>query len=112
MISKRRVVTGVVLDEQAEVTLSDLCRSCSVRREKVIALVEEGILTPTTRAERQKGYRFPGSSVKRASRALRLQKELELDLAGVAVALDLLDEIERLRNRLRVYEEANGFTYE
>lgn len=106
MASKHKVVTGVILDEQTELTLTDLCRSCSVQRERIIALVEEGILSPTTRSKRENRYRFCGSSVRRANRAIRLQRELELDLAGVAVALDLLDEIERLRNRLRVYEES------
>lgn len=104
MISKRSVLTGVVLDEQIELTLSDLCQSCSVERERIFALVEEGILTPIIHAADQKEYRFSGSSVRRAVRAIRIQRDLELNLAGVAVALDLLEEIERLRARLCVYE--------
>lgn len=104
MATKRSIVTGVVLDEQIELSLSDLCRSCSVERRVIVALVEEGILVPTARSKEQKEYRFSGSSISRAARALRLQKDLQLNLAGVAVALDLLDEIERLRTRLRVYE--------
>ena len=104
MISKHRVVTGVILDEQTELTVNDLCRSCSVQREKIIALVEEGILTPITRKP-DNVYTFSGVSVKRANRALKLQKELELDLSGVAIALELLEEIEHLRSTLRAYEE-------
>ena len=104
MISKHRVVTGVILDEHTELTVSDLCRSCSVRREKIMALVEEGILTPIPRKP-DDAYTFSGSSVKRANRALRLQRELELDLSSVALALELLEEIEQLSSRLSVYEE-------
>lgn len=104
MISKHRVVTGVILDEQTEFTVNDLCRSCSVRREKIMALVEEGILMPIARKPGD-AYTFSGASVKRADRALKLQRELELDLSGVAVALELLEEIERLRRTLRFYEE-------
>jgi chaperone modulatory protein CbpM len=33
--------------------------------------------------------------------ALRLQRDLDIDLAGAALALELLDEIESLRARLR-----------
>ena len=106
MISKHRVVTGVILDEKTELTVSDLCRSCAVRREKIIALVEEGILIPTSRSEQDNSYKFSGSSVKRAAKALKLQKELELELSGVALALELLEEIEYLRSRLRAYEES------
>ena len=107
MVSKHRVVTGVILDEQTELTVSDLCRSCSVRREKIMALVEEGILTPITRKPGD-AYTFSGISARRANRALKLQRELELDLSGVAVALELLEEIERLRSTLRLYEETRG----
>ena len=105
MTSKHRVVTGVILDERTEVSVRDLCRSCSVRRDKILALVEEGILIPISLRKADDDYMFPSSSVKRANRALRLQRELELDLAGVALALELLEEIERLRSRLRNYEE-------
>lgn len=105
MVDTRKVLTGIVVDEQIELTLSDLCRSCAVERERIIAFVEEGILTPKFVSSEQSEYRFLGSSVKRAARAVRLQRDLELNLAGVAVALDLLDEVERLRSRLRMYEE-------
>jgi len=37
----------------------------------------------------------------RARRALRLQRDLEIDLTGAALAVELLDEIESLRTRLR-----------
>jgi chaperone modulatory protein CbpM len=103
MIIKREVVAGVILDERSELTLSDLSRCCAVRKETIVALVEEGILTPATSTGGD--YRFAGASVKRATRALRLQRDLELDLAAVALAVDLLEEIELLRERLRLYEQ-------
>ena len=96
-------MAGVVLDERTQITLTELCRCCSARKETIVALVEEGILSPAG-GSGGSSYRFAGTSVKRASRALRLQRDLEMDLAGVALALDLLEEIERLRQRLRVYE--------
>ncbi len=46
-------------------------------------------------------WRFGGASLHRAHAALRLQRDLEINLAGVALALELLDEIESLRMRLR-----------
>jgi chaperone modulatory protein CbpM len=46
--------------------------------------------------------------VRRARRALRLQRDLDLNLAGAALALDLLDEVEILRERVRVLEYQLG----
>jgi chaperone modulatory protein CbpM len=60
-----------------------------------VELVDEGILQPAGRNPEQ--WRFPGTSLQRARTAMRLQQDLKINLAGVALALDLLDEIESLR---------------
>ena len=64
----------------------------------IIELVEEGVLAPIGREQR--AWRFTGSQVRRASIALRLQRDLGVNLAGVALALDLLDELNGLRARI------------
>lgn len=97
------LVTGPVLDENLELTLDELCRACLARSEHIVTLVEEGILQPR-RGDAPDEWRFTGIALQRASRALRLQRDLELNLAGVALALDLLDEIDELRLRLRQLE--------
>ena len=104
MISKRVNVTisGVILDEHAEVTMDDLCRACRVDQAAIVALVEEGIVEPRTRDVMP--WRFSGTTLPQVARALRLQKDLDLNLAGVAFAMDLLGEIEELRNRLNLID--------
>ncbi len=97
--SNRRVVDSIVVEEQFEFALADLCRACGTDREQVIALVREGVLEPAGRAPEE--WRFSGPSLKRTRAALRLAQDLELSLAGAALVLDLLDELETLRSRLR-----------
>ena len=46
-------------------------------------------------------WRFEGPSLRRARLALALTRELEINPPGVALALDLLDEIAALRASLR-----------
>ena len=101
-MTKTKILTGVVLDENIELTTNDLCRSCFVQREMIVALVEEGVLTPVNPDE--DAYRFSGASVKLVIKAMRLQRDLDLNVAGIALALDLMGEIERLRERLGVFE--------
>lgn len=101
-MAQDKTLTGVVLDEHIELSVSELCRCCSVRQEVILSLVEEGVLVPSGRDRGE--FRFAGSSVKRARRAIRIHKELEINLPGVALALELLDEVERLRDRLQAYE--------
>lgn len=96
-------VSGVLLHETIELTIDDVSAFCEVHQERVVALVEQGILEPTGNKSTQ--WRFEPAALKRAAKALRIQRDLELELAAVAVVLDLLDEIDDLRaelNRSRV----------
>ncbi len=92
-------LNGEVLDDAEEITIADLCRLCSVEHKLIDRLVEEGILDPV--GARPDGLSFHYSSVRRIRTAARLQEDLGVNLAGAALALDLLDRIADLRRRLR-----------
>jgi chaperone modulatory protein CbpM len=93
------VVHAVVVDAELQFTLVELSRVCHVDAEQLIALVDEGVLTPTGAEPAQ--WRFEGAVLPRARTAVRLQRDLELSAASTAVVLDLLAEIDSLRARLR-----------
>lgn len=92
-------LSGIILEEQTGLTLADVSRACVVHAECIIELVEEGVLAPV--GSDPVGWRFTGVHMRRAAVALRLQRDLGINLAGVALALQLLDEIDELRARLR-----------
>ncbi len=89
----------VVVEEEVQFTLVELSRASHTDIEQLLALVDVGALTPN--GEDPQRWRFEGTSLQRARAALRLSRDLELSAAGVALVLDLLDEIETLRSRLR-----------
>jgi chaperone modulatory protein CbpM len=103
---KQIILDGILLDEQAELTLNDLSRVCSSSAEWIIELVQEGALEPIDYQQAQ--WRFPATSLQRVRAARRLQRDLNINLAGIALALDLLDEIETLESRLRQLERNPG----
>lgn len=92
------IITGVVLSDEVSFTLGEVCRCCGVSAETIIELVDEGVVTPQGRAP--DSWRFGGSALRRAQMALRLSKELRVNLAGAALALDLMEELEVLRRRM------------
>jgi chaperone modulatory protein CbpM len=104
-------VSGNILDDYALLSLEDLCRICAVEAQRIVELVEEGVLSVSISAQAAAAasaaaadasqWRFAATSLRRARLALRLQRDLEINLAGVALALDLMDEIEQLRRALR-----------
>jgi chaperone modulatory protein CbpM len=102
---KQSVMSGLVLDETTTLTVDELSSACSVRVERIIELVDEGILEPMGRDVNE--WCFPGPSLGRARVAMHLQRDLDINLAGVALVLDLMEELESLRARLRRFEEGN-----
>ena len=95
-------MSGIILEEQTELTLAEVCRACAVHAEYIIELVEEGVLVPDGNAP--VSWRFTGTHMHRATVSLHLQRDLGVNLAGVALALQLLDEVEALRARIRAME--------
>ncbi len=73
--------------------------SLSVTTEEVVQLVDEGVLSPQG-AETSNWY-FDHLAVKKLQTAIRLQRELGINLPGVALVLDLLDELQELRQQCR-----------
>lgn len=88
---------------QTPVTLGELCRVFDLHADEVVELVEFGVIEPA-RGRRPPEWRFSAGTVVRVRRALRLQHDLQLNYAGLALALDLLEEVQALRTRLRVLD--------
>lgn len=97
-MTERRDFTGEVLDEQTQFTLRQVCRILSTGEETVIQIVREGIVEPAEPG--RDAWTFTGSAIGRIQTVLRLQRDLEINLAGAALVIELLDEIEALRRRL------------
>ena len=89
---------GELISQEAEFTVEDLCRSCMLQSDYVVALVQEGVLE--VHGEDATQWRFRISSFRRVRTAMRLQRDLGVNLAGAALALELLDRIAALERRI------------
>lgn len=101
---KYPLIAGAILEEEVELTLSDLCRSCRVEADFVVELIQEGVIDPLEPTEQR--WTFGGQSLIRLRRAVNLHQDLGLNLAGIALALELLDEREQLRAELARWQRA------
>lgn len=91
-----------ILESSATCTLEELCSTCDVQAEWVTGLVDYGAIDPV--GSDKATWQFAGITVVRVQRAKRLERDLGLNLPGVALALDLLDQIDELRARLQAHE--------
>lgn len=92
-MSERSAIGGQLLDEQVRLTLTDICRICATREDVIVEMVREGVVVPLG----EEPWVFSGLAVTRIRTTLRLQRDLDVNLPGAALALELLEEIERLR---------------
>lgn len=95
-----QALVGAIFEDSALLTVKDLCRICAVDERHIVEFVEEGVLSVVEIDSTE--WHFTGAALRRTRRALRLERDLELNLAGVALALELMDELERLRHELKV----------
>jgi chaperone modulatory protein CbpM len=92
------IAVGICLTEEHALEISAFAAACGTEAEFVRLLVEEGLVKPTVE---EPAWRFGGEELARVRRIRRLQRDFEANLQSVAVMLDLIDEIERLRAHLR-----------
>ena len=87
----------IVLDDNTRFTLLELCTLGQTSAEWIIELVEEGVLEPEGAEIGE--WRFGADALKRLQAVQRLQRDLRINLPGAALVLELLEEIEMLRQR-------------
>jgi chaperone modulatory protein CbpM len=95
-----QALPGAIFEESAVLTVQDLSRMCAVDERHIVEYVEEGVLSVVEMNTAE--WHFTGAALRRARLALRLERDLELNLAGVALALELIEELQRLRREVQV----------
>jgi chaperone modulatory protein CbpM len=99
MTSFDECLPGEIFEEGAVLSVADLARMFAVEERHIVALAEEGVITAVEINTTE--WRFRGADIRRARIALRLERDLGINLPGVALALELLDELEPLRRERR-----------
>lgn len=98
---------GIVLvadhSEQTIISLQELCVACEIPENELLLLIEFDIIQPIQQKNNE--LYFATAHIHRIKTALRLQHDLELNLTGVAIILDLLDELHDMQSRLALLEK-------
>ena len=97
-----KLLRGEILEKDIELSLGELSKACKLPAEHVIEFVEQGVIEPSGREPSK--WRFRGICIQRVRCAQRLKRDLGINTPGAALAIDLLEELERLRTRLRRLE--------
>jgi chaperone modulatory protein CbpM len=86
-----------ILDDAEHVTREELASLCRVDVSWIDDMIAHGVIAPA----REHNMHFSAVTITTIHRARRLEQDFALNVPGVALALDLLDEIERLRAEVK-----------
>ncbi|MFP0194810.1 MULTISPECIES: chaperone modulator CbpM [unclassified Pseudomonas] len=89
-----------------QLDMAEFCEAADLADVCVIEIVEHGILEPQGSQPRE--WRFTDYELALAKRAAKLRRDLDLEWEGVALALDLLEEVQELRAENRMLRQRLG----
>lgn len=92
-----QTLAGQVVEEEVTLSIDELSGACQVERTRIVELINHGLL----QMHGGDAGHFSGDALRRARLALRLQKDLDINVAGAALVIELLERIEALEARLR-----------
>ncbi|MFW5825132.1 MAG: chaperone modulator CbpM [Marinobacter sp.] len=100
MTTTETIVTVEVDDPEATFSLREICERGECHAEFVIKLVSHGVISPVTESTDARDWDFDLQALARLRRALRLQRDLKINLPGLAMSLELLDEVHEMRREV------------
>ncbi|MEC9385272.1 MAG: chaperone modulator CbpM [Pseudomonadota bacterium] len=101
MTSKDRILTVEVTDTDGSTfSLREICERGDCHAEFVIKLVDYGVIAPLDEVPEVRQWKFDVAALSRLQKALRLQRDLKLNLPGLAISLELLDEVQDMRREV------------
>lgn len=95
--------TDILTPHGEHLSLYELCHRSALESKMVILFVEHGVVVPE--GSSPDDWRFSSDDLQRIQKALRLHTELEVNIEALDLVLNLLDELDCLREKVRRLEE-------
>ena len=91
---------GVLIEENTTFSFKEVCHKYNIPEELLIEMIEQGLFP--NQPTQKEHITYDSKSLKRIESAFRLHKDLGVNMPGVALALELLDEIEHMHCELTI----------
>jgi len=100
MADKDRILSVEMMEPTATFTLREVCERGDCHAEFVIKLVNYGVIAPVDDSPEARQWQFNLDALARLRKAQRLQRDLKMNLPGLAMSLELLDEVQEMRREV------------
>ena len=100
MTDKNRTVSVELNEPTVTFTLREVCERGGCHAEFVIKLVNYGVIAPVEESLEARLWLFDLQTLARLRKAQRLQRDLKMNIPGLAMSLELLDEVTEMRREV------------
>ncbi|MFZ2315416.1 MAG: chaperone modulator CbpM [Gammaproteobacteria bacterium] len=98
-MAKQEIVIMTDYSDESLLSLTDVCRICSITPAAINQLAAYDII------QLNEDCCFNLEHLSRIQQSLRLQRDLEVNLAGVAIILNLMDDMRKLEMTINLYKK-------
>lgn len=99
-MNKDNILTGVLIEETTTYSFVEVCHRYHIPKELLIEIIEQGLFSNQSSELEQ--IALDQKSLQRLETAFRLHRDLDINLPGVVLALELLEEIDTMRHELDI----------
>ncbi len=100
---RKNIITELLVEEEWQFDLKELAERAHVQSAFIIDMIDYGLLEP--KGHSVESWYFTIKDLDKLQKALRLQKDLDINLPGISLAIDLMDELDQLREKLNRLEK-------
>ncbi len=94
-----KIYEGILSEEDKPLSIHQLSERCMISKIEIEELVYEGIIEPVRIQEET--WSFSLETLWRVRKVQRLRRDLDLNIPGAALTMQLLDRIEELENMIK-----------
>lgn len=94
-----KIYEGILFEEQTPLSVNQLSERCMISKVEIEELVYEGVIEPLKVHEEL--WSFSSETLWRVKKVQRLRRDLDLNIPGAALTMQLLDRIEELEKILK-----------
>lgn len=99
-MNKDTILTGVLINETTTFSFIEVCHKYHIPKELLIEMVDQGLFSlQSTEIEH---IELDQKALHRIETAFRLHRDLDINLPGVALALELLEKMDKMREELDI----------
>ena len=94
-----KIYEGILIEEDKPLNMNQLSERCMISEIEIEELVYEGVIEPLQIQEET--WIFSRETLWRLKKVQRLRRDLDLNIPGAALTMQLLDRIAELENMIR-----------